>query len=116
MLSNSFAGMWQLRADSFKRGTTSCVRLSPRNPSRIFTKRKPGVIAVSGLAGGLLVPVQKSPLLSQLIGKKFTFDRTQTIRVHVTADERYELFLDGKRIGRGSERGDRNNWFYELMI
>lgn len=35
------------------------------------------------------------------------------ISVHVTADERYELFLNGKRIGRGSERGDANNWFYE---
>lgn len=37
----------------------------------------------------------------------------QTVRVHVTADERYEFFLDGQRIGRGSERGDRNNWFFE---
>lgn len=35
------------------------------------------------------------------------------MRIFVSADERYDLFLDGKRIGRGSERGDRDNWFYE---
>ena len=45
--------------------------------------------------------------------KKFSMDNDATMRVHVSADERYELFLDGERIGRGSERGDRNNWFYE---
>lgn len=43
----------------------------------------------------------------------FSLDHDETIRVHVTADERYELFLDGVRVGRGPERGDRFNWFYE---
>jgi hypothetical protein len=38
-----------------------------------------------------------------------------TVRIHVTADERYELFLDGQRIGRGSERGDRHCWFFETF-
>jgi len=31
----------------------------------------------------------------------------------VSADERYELYLDGRRIGRGPERGDRANWYFE---
>lgn len=44
---------------------------------------------------------------------EFKLDDDVTIRTHVSADERYELFLDGQRIGRGSERGDRFNWFYE---
>lgn len=44
---------------------------------------------------------------------KFTTDTATTIRIHVTADERYELFLDGVSIGRGSERGDAQNWFFE---
>lgn len=44
---------------------------------------------------------------------KFAIESETTVRAHVSADERYELFLDGKRVGRGSERGDRNNWFYE---
>ena len=45
--------------------------------------------------------------------RKFVVAGEQTIRVHVSADERYELFLDGKFIGRGSERGDQTNWYYE---
>lgn len=40
-------------------------------------------------------------------------DTDITARIHVTADERYQLFLDGKHIGRGSERGDPHNWYYE---
>src|SRR5580704_2406415 len=44
---------------------------------------------------------------------RFTADRAATVRVHVTADERYELYLDGEKIGRGSERGDANNWYFE---
>jgi alpha-L-rhamnosidase len=43
----------------------------------------------------------------------FHAEKSTTVRVHVTADERYELYLDGKKIGRGSERGDPNNWFFE---
>ena len=34
-------------------------------------------------------------------------------RLRVSADERYELFLDGQRIGRGRERGNPEHWFYE---
>ncbi len=45
--------------------------------------------------------------------KQFALEQDATIRVHVSADERYELFLDGERVGRGSERGDADNWFYE---
>jgi hypothetical protein len=43
----------------------------------------------------------------------FTMDRQRTVRVHVSADERYELYLDGRMIGRGSERGDAANWYFE---
>jgi len=31
---------------------------------------------------------------------------------HVSADERYELFLDGKRIARGPDRSDVEHWSY----
>ncbi|MDA0990487.1 MAG: alpha-L-rhamnosidase, partial [Verrucomicrobia bacterium] len=44
---------------------------------------------------------------------RFTLDCPRTVRVHVSADERYELYLDGARIGRGPERGDRLNWCFE---
>ncbi|MFA6291160.1 MAG: alpha-L-rhamnosidase C-terminal domain-containing protein [Victivallales bacterium] len=39
--------------------------------------------------------------------------KDMAVRIHVSADERYELFLDGARIGRGPERGDPGNWNYE---
>ncbi|OCT16766.1 hypothetical protein A8709_08885 [Paenibacillus pectinilyticus] len=43
----------------------------------------------------------------------FTLNEALRVRIHVSGDERYELYLDHTRIGRGSERGDRSNWFYE---
>lgn len=44
---------------------------------------------------------------------RFTIHQPTTLRIHVTADERYDLFLNGTRIGRGSERGDATHWFFE---
>ena len=43
----------------------------------------------------------------------FTLNAAAPLRIHVSADERYELFRDGQRIGRGPERGDAAHWFYE---
>jgi len=45
--------------------------------------------------------------------KRFTLEKRTKLRIHVSADERYELFLDGERIGRGPQRGDRENWHFE---
>ncbi len=44
---------------------------------------------------------------------RFKLDSAKKQTIHVSADQRYELFLDGQRIGRGPERGDQENWFYE---
>lgn len=44
---------------------------------------------------------------------RFEVARKSVIRVHVTADQRYDLYLNGERCGWGSERGDHSNWFYE---
>jgi len=35
------------------------------------------------------------------------------LRLHLSADQRYEAFLDGERIGRGPERGDLGQWHFE---
>ncbi|HEY9335590.1 MAG TPA: hypothetical protein VIQ79_14250, partial [Kribbella sp.] len=35
------------------------------------------------------------------------------IVVHVSADERYELWLDGDLVGRGPSRGDIGHWSFE---
>jgi hypothetical protein len=34
------------------------------------------------------------------------------LRLHVSADERFELFLDGRRIARGPDRSDVEHWVY----
>jgi hypothetical protein len=44
---------------------------------------------------------------------RFHLPQAEVIRAHVTADERYELYVDGVRVGRGPERGDPRNWFFE---
>ncbi len=45
--------------------------------------------------------------------RQVTCDAPQRVRMHVSADQRYVLYLDGKLIGRGSERSDLRHWMYE---
>ncbi len=45
--------------------------------------------------------------------RKLRLGRATKVRIHVSADERYRLFLDGGAIGRGPERGSIESWFYE---
>ena len=44
---------------------------------------------------------------------RFSLAEVETLRVHVSADERYQLFVDGLRAGWGPERGSDRAWFYE---
>ncbi|EIP96669.1 glycogen debranching enzyme [Opitutaceae bacterium TAV1] len=44
---------------------------------------------------------------------RFPIDRALSARIHTSANERYELWLDGNRIARGPARGDAENWFFE---
>lgn len=44
---------------------------------------------------------------------QFTCETPQRVTVYVTADQRYWLYADGQRVGRGSERGCAKKWFYE---
>jgi hypothetical protein len=43
----------------------------------------------------------------------FELPEAATVRVHVSADERYLLYVDGCCLGRGPERGSDRMWFYE---
>jgi hypothetical protein len=43
----------------------------------------------------------------------FSMPRDATVRLHVSADERYQLWLDGEPFGRGPERGDLECWAFE---
>ena len=45
--------------------------------------------------------------------REFSLGESQTVRVHVSADERYELWLDGQRVGSGPERGEASGWNFE---
>jgi hypothetical protein len=44
---------------------------------------------------------------------RFTLEAPAAVRLHVSADQRYEFFLDGVRQGRGPCRGDLAHWFFE---
>lgn len=57
----------------------------------------------------------QTPVAPFVMAYKITFslEEATTLRFHIAADERYELFLDGRFIGRGNERGDGENWFFE---
>ena len=46
---------------------------------------------------------------------RFDWPVARDVRLRVSADERYELFLDGRRIGRGPERGTTEHWFYDTV-
>ena len=45
--------------------------------------------------------------------RRFRLDTPATLRLHVTGDQRYDLWIDGAWAGFGSERGLHNSWFYE---
>jgi hypothetical protein len=44
---------------------------------------------------------------------RFALPQAALIRIHVSADERYHLYVDGQLEGRGPERGSDRAWFYE---
>ena len=45
----------------------------------------------------------------------FELDKPQKFRAHVSGDERYELFLDGRRIARGPDRAPLGWWYFETF-
>jgi hypothetical protein len=63
-------------------------------------------------------PVKNDPDTSQVLAlrRRFVTDRAQKIRLHVSADQRYELYVDGRRVGRGPGSGDLLNWSYESYV
>ena len=48
--------------------------------------------------------------------KTFTLDSApQRFVIHVSGDNRYELFVNGERVVAGPARGDLNYWRYETL-
>ncbi len=58
-------------------------------------------------------PADLQPPLVTAYKREFSLPERAAIRIHVSADERYELFLDGNCIGRGPERGAPHWWYFE---
>ncbi|MBE8721854.1 family 78 glycoside hydrolase catalytic domain [Sphingobacterium pedocola] len=52
----------------------------------------------------------------QVLHLRKTFQLTavdQEFLVHVSADNRYRLYVNGEEVGKGPARGDLNNWFFD---
>lgn len=47
--------------------------------------------------------------------REFTLAQAATICIHVSGDERYDLFLDGEWINDGPERGDKLHWNFASL-
>jgi len=45
----------------------------------------------------------------------FALAERATLRIYVSGDQRYDLALDGQRVGRGPHRGDLNGWCFEAF-
>ena len=58
-------------------------------------------------------PDAPQPPLVTAYKRVFSLPESAVVRIHVSADERYELFLDGERVGRGPERGAPHWWYFE---
>jgi alpha-L-rhamnosidase len=58
---------------------------------------------------------RRAALPPEVTAYRLRFDLPQAtlIRIHVSADERYQLYIDGQCEGRGPERGSDRAWFYE---
>ena len=74
------------------------------------TVERSGLWSFKWIANGTLFDERPRVVAYRL---QFKMPFAGVVRVHVTAHERYELWLDGKRVGRGSKYGDRLNWFFE---
>jgi alpha-L-rhamnosidase len=59
------------------------------------------------------LPNQAAPPWVAAFRLRFRLAEPANTRLHVSADERYELFLDGARLGRGPTRCQPAAWAYE---
>ncbi|WP_152362030.1 family 78 glycoside hydrolase catalytic domain [Microlunatus speluncae] len=61
------------------------------------------------------ISVADAPATPVVAGYRLAFavDAATEALIHVSADERYELYLDGQLIGRGPDRGDLDHWNFE---
>jgi len=90
-------------------GSTGIIDLQPIDEAAWiwYPELSPASMAVHSqvFAGGCREPT--------LLRFRREFDAgVSPMRIHVSADERFELFLDGDRIARGPDRSDVEHWSY----
>jgi len=64
-------------------------------------------------ASWISCPAAATPPFVTAFRREVVLDQDVVVRLHVTADERYHLYLDGERVGQGPERGAPDRWYYE---
>lgn len=95
------------------------TKVSPTDRMRILLNEEPYLPAIANCAWinqgiwpcSWIASPAGSPVSAFRL--RFRLQEAASIRAHVTADERYELYVDGTRAGRGPERGDPRHWFFE---
>ncbi|MFN4292561.1 MAG: alpha-L-rhamnosidase C-terminal domain-containing protein [Thermoflexales bacterium] len=60
-----------------------------------------------------ITPAGAQPPFVAAFRRAFTLEHAAAIRIHVSADQRYRLYVDGAYVGQGPERGAPDLWFYE---
>lgn len=63
-------------------------------------------------------PARWLPLVAPVTGFRLAFDlpEASAVTLHVSADERYRLFLDGGEIGRGPQRAEISHWPFDSVV
>lgn len=80
-------------------------------------KSNPELLNRQWTARWIAVP-ETSPNAYGVYHFRRTFDlasRPESFIVHVTADNRYQLFVNGERVASGPARGDLTHWRYETI-
>ncbi|MCL2646652.1 MAG: hypothetical protein FWD61_06550 [Phycisphaerales bacterium] len=96
----------------------SCKRVYIHPPAVIHGER-PGVFAAGKAAWIWLDDAPPDKPVAARFTNRFHLDEPVRVVVHVSADQRYRLSLDGEVISRGPHRGDLAHWAflsYELSL
>ncbi|MFZ2654477.1 MAG: alpha-L-rhamnosidase C-terminal domain-containing protein [Victivallales bacterium] len=83
-----------------------------RNPFSDWT-RKDFWSCADWPASWIVHPEGMTPPGAWIFQLQIELPQAAQIPLHVTADELYEFYIDGVRVGRGPERGEQLHWHYE---
>ncbi len=78
-----------------------------------FDEARPDVWSKRGLWPARWIGIEAETPFVAAYKLSFRLGQTSRFRFHVSADERYEFYLNGELVGRGPERGDAENWAFE---